>query len=160
MCIRVSSRPRREVRPVLAGGARGRQASRGSSMVEAALVSLTFALVLIGILDCGQFLFIHQALVERARNAARWGAVNNPTDTASIQNMVLYNQASVPPPPASGYFGLTTAMVQVSTADPSTDNYRLVVQITNYPYRVFSPLIAGTYTGPNITISVPLGLTS
>lgn len=152
MCIKVFSR-RSDMR-------RRSQPRRGSAFIEASLVALTFSLVLIGIFDCGQFLFLHQALVERARYAARWGVVTDPTDTTSIQNMVLYNQTTVPPPPANGYFGLTSSMVQVSTADSGTDNYRLIIQITSYPYRVFSPLIAGTYTGPNITISVPIGLIS
>lgn len=150
-----------DAHPAVPGRRRRRRlASRGSAFLEAALVSLTFGLILIGIIDCGQFLFLHQALVERARYAARWGAVTDPTNTAAIQNMVLYNQPASPTPPAGGYFGLTSSMVQVTNPDSSSDNYRLVVSISNYPFRVFSPLIAGTYTGSRIQVSVPLGLTN
>jgi len=67
-------------------------------MIETALIFIIFASLLLGIMDFGQFLFIHQALVERARYAARWGAVTNPSDSAAITNMVLYNQPSSPPP--------------------------------------------------------------
>ncbi len=148
-----------ELRPATAGGApRQCRMRRGSAFIEASLIALTFALLLIGVFDCGQFLYIHQALVERARFAARWGSVTDPTDTTSIQNMVLYNQSTVPNPPVDGYFGLTSGMVQVTNPASGTDDYRVVVLITNYPYRVFSPLIAGTFKGPNITVSVPLGL--
>jgi Flp pilus assembly protein TadG len=133
------------------------KSSRGSALVEAAFVLIPFAAMLIGIVDFGQFLFIHQALVERARYAARWGAVTDPTNTTAIQNMVLYNQPTAST--GSGYFGLTASMVQVTTQDSGTDDYRLVVNITNYPYQVFSLFISGTYYGPNVTISVPLGFT-
>jgi Flp pilus assembly protein TadG len=134
-----------------------RKRRRGSAFVETAFVFTSFAFMLIGAFDFGQFLFIHQALVERARNAARWGIVNNPTDHTSIQNMVLYNQPTVPSGQASGYFGLTSNMVRVSDPGSGTNDYRLVVFITNYPYTILSPYIGGTYTGPNITVSSPIG---
>lgn len=133
-----------------------RKRTRGSAFVEAALVFTSFAFMLIGAFDFGQFLFIHQALVERARSAVRWGIVNDPTDHTSIQNMVLYNQSTQPSGQA-GYFGLTSSMVQVSDPGSGTNNYRLVVFITNYPYTVLSPYIGGTFTGPNITVSYPIG---
>ena len=141
---------------------RTKQHQRGSVFVETALVFTTLAFMLIGTFDFGQFLFIHQALVERARNAARWGAVNDPTNTTAIQNMVLYNQPNASggngwgdnPP---GYFGLTSDMVQVSTPGSGTNDYRLVVMVVNFPYTVLSPYIGGTYMGPNITVSYPIG---
>ena len=49
-------------------------------------------------------------------------------------------------------------MVNVTNPGSATDNYRLVIDIANYPYLMFSPYVAGTYTGPNIRVSVPLGL--
>ena len=134
---------------------KSRKRQRGSVLVETGFIFTTFAFMLIGAFDFGQFLFIHQALVERTRNAARWGAVNDPTDHTSIQNMVLYNQSTVPGNNPSGYFGLTSGMVQVS--DPGTGNdHHLVVFVTNYPYTVLSPYIGGTYMGPNITVSYPI----
>jgi Flp pilus assembly protein TadG len=71
---------------------RRRRTSKGATILEMALIYLVFACMLIGAFDFGQFLFVHQALVERARYAARWGAINDPTDTASIKNMVRYFQ--------------------------------------------------------------------
>ena len=59
-------------------------------MVETSLVLLTFLMLLIGIIDFGQVLYFHQSLVERARAAARYGAIN-PTDTTGIQNVAVYN---------------------------------------------------------------------
>lgn len=143
-----------------------KQRERGSVFVETAFIFTTLAFMLIGAFDFGQFLFIHSALVERARSAARWGAVNDPTNLTAVQNMVLYNQPttgnsgqgwgdsnSTPP----GYFGLTSSMVQVSDPGTGSDDYRLTILITNYPYTVLSPYIGGTYNGPNITVSYPIG---
>lgn len=128
--------------------------SRGHVILESGLSLLTVLSLLIGVFDFAQFLYIHQALVERARSAARWGAINSPSNTTAVQNMVIYNSTSAG---TSGYFGLTSSMVSVTTPDSGTDNARLVILIKNYPYTIYSPLIAGAYSGPNITISVPLG---
>lgn len=138
--------------------ARRRRNSSGNAFVETALISLVFFCLLIGTFDFGQFLFVHQALVERARSATRWGAINDPSNLAATQNMVVYNQSTTPASGTAGFLGLTPAMVVVTNPDSGTDNYRLVVLITNYPYTVLSPYIAGTYTGPNITVVAPVGL--
>src|SRR5260370_20629880 len=102
--------------------------SKGAVFIETGLVFVIFAFLLMGAFDFGQFLFIHQALVDRARSAARWGALSDPTNTSAIQNMVLYNQTTAPVGATSGIFGLTLSMFQVATHDTSTsDNYRLTV---------------------------------
>lgn len=134
-----------------------RQTNRGSVMVEMALVGAVFFVLLIGIADVGQVLFVQQAIVERARSAARWGAVNDPTNTSAIQNMALYSQPTAPVG-GKASFGLTSSMVNVSTADAGTDDYRLVIQISGYSVLMLSPYIAGSYTGAPINVSVPLGL--
>ena len=130
---------------------------RGSAIVEAALIFPLFFIMLIGAFDFGQFLFIHQALVERARYAARWGAVNNPADATSITNVVLYLQSTAPPS-GTGFLKLTASNVSVTNPDSGTANYRLAIRISGYTYTVLSPYIAGTHIGPVITVSVPLGL--
>jgi len=126
-------------------------------MVELALIGTMLFVLLTGIADLGQFLFLQQAIVERARAAARWGAVTDPTNSVAIQNMVLYLQ---PTAPINGKasFGLTAAMVSASTADAGTDDYRLVLQISGYSLVLLSPYLAGTYKPAPINVSVPLGL--
>jgi hypothetical protein len=121
------------------------------------LIGFMFFVILIGILDFGQSLFIQQALVERVRGAARWGAVTDPTNSAAIRNMVLYWQAAAPGS-GTASFGLTSSMVSVSTPDAGTANYRLVVQVSGYSYEMLSPYLAAHYTGAPISVSVPLGL--
>src|SRR6266849_1439342 len=138
---------------------RRQKRSKGAVFIETGLIFVVFSFMLMGAFDFAQFLFIHQALTDRARSAARWGAISDPTNTSAIQNMVLYNQTTVPAGVSSGIFGLTSSMVNVTTQDSGSDDYRLIVVITNYPYQMISPIIGGTYTGTNITIAAPLGLT-
>src|SRR5712692_7809106 len=106
---------------------RRQKRSRGAVIIETGLIFIAFAFMLMGAFDFAQFLFIHQALVDRARSAARWGSVNDPTNTSAIRNMVLYNQTTVPDGSTSGVFGLTSDVVSVSTQDSGTDDYRLLV---------------------------------
>ena len=130
---------------------------RGSTMVELALVAAVFFALLIGAADFGQFLFLQQAIVQRAQMAARWGAASDVTNQTAIQNMVLYAQ---PTAPAWGKpsFGLTPSMVSVTTPDAGTDNYRLVVQVSGYSQQILSSYIAGMYKGAPITVAIPLGM--
>ena len=137
---------------------RRHRTSKGAALIEMAFIYLVFACLLLGAFDFGQFLFVHQALVERARYAARWGAINDPTDSSSIKNMVRYFQAADPPSGTSSYFNLTDSNVTVSNPGSGTDNYYLKVQISGYSFIVLSPYIAGNFTGPPVTVSVPLGM--
>jgi Flp pilus assembly protein TadG len=149
-----NSRLLRAARPVL--DARPlRQKEGGSVIVETALIFLVFACLLLGAFDFGQFLFVHQALVERARYAARWGAISDPTNATAITNMVLYN---APTGSGSGYFNLTAANVFVTSPGVGTDNYVLNVKLSGYTYIRVSPYMAGSYVGPQINVSVPLGI--
>ena len=135
-----------------------RRSSKGAVLVEMALIYLVFACLLIRAFDFGQFLFVHQALVERARYAARWGAINDPTNTASIKNMVRYFQAADPPAGTASYFNLTDANITVANNGSGTDQNRLDLTISGYSFTVLSPYIGGNLPGIPVTISVPLGL--
>jgi len=136
---------------------------RGSVIIEGALILTILLTMLIGIVDFGQFLFIHQTLTERAREAVRYGIVNDPTNSTLIQNVVLYGQASggsVPNSPAStdkGIFNVTRSQVVATATGVTTDDYRLNVGIQGYSYTIYSPVIAGSYNGPNILASLPMG---
>ncbi|MEO8131643.1 MAG: TadE family protein [Bryobacteraceae bacterium] len=122
---------------------------RGQALVESALVMLIFLSFLIGTLDFGQFLFFHQSLVERARAAARYAAVN-PTDATGTKNIAVYNTA-VPALDATPMVGgLTTSMVGVVSSDIGLPEARITVTITGYPFSFLSPYIAGSYTAKPI----------
>jgi len=146
------------MKPTIPTTSRRRKRSKGAMLLEMALIYLVFACLLIGAFDFGQFLFVHQALVERARYAARWGAINDPTDTASIKNMVRYFQATSPAAGTPSYFNLTDGNVTVANNGSGTDQNRLDLTISGYSFTVLSPYIGGNLPGIPVTISVPLGL--
>jgi Flp pilus assembly protein TadG len=120
-------------------------------MLESALVLLTFLLLIFGTIDFGQVLFFQQSLVERARAATRYG-VTNPTDTTGIRNMAVYNSSTVTGSPAPILAGLTTAMVSVSNPDANTSAARVIITISGYPMRFYSPYISGAFTALSVTV--------
>src|SRR5260370_42362359 len=137
---------------------RRQKRSKGAVFIEAGLVFVAFAFMLMGVFDFAQFLFVHQALVDRARSAARWGAVTDPKNSTAIQNMVLYNQSAKPPAGTPGLFDMTPYMVSVSELDTTTGDRRLVDELTNYQYEMISPLIGGLHYRPNLRIPIHLAL--
>jgi Flp pilus assembly protein TadG len=132
---------------------RRNHSERGQSFVETGLVLLVFLMLLIGIVDFGQVLYFHQSLVERARAAARYGAIH-PTDTTGIQNVAVYNSATVPTPPAAILNGMTTSMVDVQNPDINTSAARVVVTISNYPITFISPYIAQVFHNRPIMVAM------
>ena len=125
---------------------------RGQAIVEGALVTLVLAAMLIGVFDLGLILFIHQTFATRVRSAVRYAVVNT-YDESAIKNMVLYGQ---PTAGTTGVFGLTATMVTVAEAGLGTNDQRIVVTISGYPYRFFSPWIGGAFNGRSIMASLPL----
>jgi len=125
-----------------------RHRRRGQALVEAALVLLVFFVIMIGLLDVGQMLFLHQTLTERAQAAVRWGVTNN-YDPTSITNLVLYGNTS-PDPGAQPFWGLSTSNVAVSNPgcgpNPNID-CRVTVVVSGYTYNLFSAAIIGKYFG-------------
>ena len=133
--------------------ARKNRAERGSAMVESALILLTFFVLLIGTIDFGQVMFFHQSLVERARSAVRYG-VTNPTNTAGIKNMAVYNTVTVSGTPSPVLPNLTTAMVDVQNPGANTSSARVVVTISGYPMVFLSPYITQSFSNLAVTVAM------
>jgi len=128
-----------------------RTGQRGATLVESALTLILFLALFIGIFDIGEMLFVHQTLMDRTRNAARWGAVNT-YDPTSIQNLVLYGAIA----PATGQvasFGLGASNVIVSRPGGSigTAEDRIVVTVT-YPVSLVSVLIGSSAASGGNTV--------
>ena len=126
---------------------------KGSNLVESALVLLTFLLLLIGIVDFGQVLYFHQSLVERARTAARYGAIN-PADTTGIKNMAVYNSPTTTGLSSAVLTGLTTSMVDVQNPSTNSNEARVVVTISGYTIQFLSPYIAQAFTNRPIVVAM------
>src|SRR6266849_7145436 len=130
---------------------KSRMNQRGQAVVESAFVLLIFLAMLIGIVDFGQFLYFHQSLSERARAAARYAAVHD-FDIKKIGNFALYND---PQGTANGATALlpnvntpgnaspdsSKATISATLSSPATDDARVIVTISNYPYNFFSPFM-------------------
>jgi len=84
----------------------------GQSLVESALVLTAFMGLLLGMAGLGESLFVRQTLADRARMAARWGALHK-YDPSAIRRVILYGTAE-PAPSNSPFFALAPAAVDVS----------------------------------------------
>lgn len=137
------------------------QRTRGQGLVEAAMVLLVFFALLLGVVDCGQVLYAHQALVERVRTSVRWGALHPYDGTGEqVANLILYDQLDEPRMSREGFLGLTRANVQVRYQPASVerpDDQMLSVAIVNYEVHFFSPWIAKKIISPRpVLISAPI----
>ena len=128
------------------------RARRGSYFVEAALVITVGLFTLIGIVDVGQVLVLHQGIVERVRAGCRWGVVNT-FDQTKIKNVVLYNTPN-PPNGAKPLLGLTADVVSANQYAANTPEWRIIVQVSNYQFRFFSPWLKGLYTARPIMVDM------
>lgn len=140
---------------------RNRHRTRGQGLVEAAMVLLVFFALLVGVVDCGQVLYAHQALVERVRSAVRWGTLHPYDGTGEqVANLILYDQVEEPRMSRDGFLGLTRSNVQVRYQPASVerpDDQMLSVAIVNYESHFFSPWIARKIVSPRpVLISAPM----
>jgi hypothetical protein len=125
---------------------------RGSTMLESALTLLAVVFILIGMLDVGQLLFVHQTLTERVRKATSYAARSYDPD--AIRNIVLYGATT----PADGQhpaFELTSSMVTVERQDAGTAADRVIVRISGYPLRFYTPGFQTLATALPITMVAP-----
>jgi hypothetical protein len=127
-----------------------RNRQKGGSVLETVLTLIAFLALFFGVYDLGTMLFVYETLTDRARNAARWGAVNA-YDPTSIQNMVLYGTATAGP---TASFGLSAANVTISrpAANIGQPEDRIIVTII-YPVRLVSVLLgqSATWTGSSVS---------
>ena len=120
-----------------------RSRQKGATALETVLTLIVFLALFFGIFDVGTMLFVHQTLTDRARNAARWGAVNT-YDPTSIQNLVLYGTTTAG---QTASFGLSAANVTVSrpAATIGQPEDRIIVTVI-YPVHLVSVLLGQSTT--------------
>jgi len=126
---------------------------KGQAIVEGALTLLVFMTLSVAVLDLGQVLYFSQSLTERARAAARYGAIY-PTQTASIKNVALYGKATAPANPKPMLPSMTAEMVQVTTQDLDKVSGTVTVKIVGYPMRFFTPGAAKLFQGRTVSVSL------
>lgn len=134
-----------------------RSNQRGNVIIETAFIFVVFTTMLVGMFDFGRILFVHQAITDRVRYAARWGAANGPGQTDAIKNQVLYGQSTVPAG-ATGFMGITSGMITVTQAGSGTADNRLTVSVTGFPYKTVAPFFNRSWTGPRVSVTLALGI--
>ena len=95
-------------------------------------------------------MYLHQTLQNRARAAARYGALN-PTDTTGMKNMALYYKTTGT---GSGVFGLTASNVSAVRAGSGTTADRVTITISGYRFSTIWPGASGN--GKSIIVSMPV----
>jgi hypothetical protein len=114
----------------------------GQSLIESALILTAFMGMLLAMTGVGQSLFVRQTLADRARMAARWGALHS-YDPVAIRRVVLFGSAT-PAPADTPFFGLTPSSVDVSNPGCPGPECRVKVAIPQHGIRVVEPMDAAT----------------
>jgi hypothetical protein len=135
---------------------------KGQALIETSLVLVLLMAFVMGTLDFGQYLYFHQALAERARAAARYGAVN-PTDRSGIVNVALFNDPNGASGGASALLpNLSPSMISLclpgdkSCGDPGAGaDSRVTITISGYPMVTFNLFMPGSFVNKPITASLP-----
>jgi Flp pilus assembly protein TadG len=132
-----------------------RSRQRGSTLVELSLVLLVMIWILVGTVDIGQVLYFHHNLTLRARTAAQWAATRTYNET-QVRNKVIYDNPAGGANPVLSGLNTTVdgaSIVGVQLLDAGTTSARLRIRIQNYPYRFFTPGIAGAYAAKPVIAS-------
>ncbi len=96
---------------------------RGQSLVETTLILGAFMGLLLAIIHIGVLMVERQALLERVRQAARWGATQ-PFEETQIRNIVLFGTAA----PPAGASPISDIAVRVRQADCPGSACRVLVE--------------------------------
>ena len=115
-----------------------RQKQAGQSLIESTLILTAFMGLIIGMSGIGQLLFVRQTLADRARMAARFGALNS-YDPAAIRRMVLFGTADAAPG-QTAFFGLKPDAVDVSNPGCPGTACRVSVAIPEHGIRSVEPM--------------------
>jgi Flp pilus assembly protein TadG len=132
---------------------KNRRSQSGQTLVESALVIIVLLFTLFGIIDFGQVLFFHQALVERARAGVRYSAVTYPFVASDIQNMTVYGNTAGTGNPILANLA-TSNVIAAQTGIQGCNGSRVSVTISNYPFD-FSLFIIKNIANWQITESLP-----
>ena len=133
---------------------------RGATLFEFAIVSTVFLTMLFGVIECGRFLWTHNALRDAARRGARYATIrkNDAAGIQAVKYMVIYGDPNANPATALPVVpGLTTSNVAVEY-----QNYngvllssRATVSIVNYQFQLSVPFVGGTTSMPSYRTSLP-----
>ena len=125
-----------------------RRGQRGAALVEFAIAATVLLTLIFAVLELGRLLWVHNALTDAARRAARY-AVNQPKSADAlkeIQNVAVYgNPAGTGSPLVND---LTINHVVVTHASWGVGAGTVTVEIDKYDFNFVVPIIGTTIRMP------------
>lgn len=133
---------------------------RGATLVEFAIAATVFLTVMFAVIEFGRALWVHNALSDAARRAARY-AVSQPASTpagvtttglnvgpsvTAIRNVAVYGDPAGGATPVVN--NLTTANVNVTYTGFELGRGTATVSITNYQFQFVIPLVSTSIQMP------------
>jgi len=134
---------------------------RGATLVEFAIAATVFLTAMFAVIEFGRALWVHNALADAARRAARY-AVNQPASSpagvkttgmnvgpslTAIRNVAVYGDPAGGAQPMVN--GLAPANLNVEYKDFGVGNGTVAVTITNYQFQFVIPFIGTTIQMPD-----------
>jgi Flp pilus assembly protein TadG len=107
---------------------RARDGASGQAIVEFALASMVFFLVVFGTVDFGRAVFMHAQLHSAVRDGARYAKLH-PTETTAIKNKVIAGASA---------FDLAASSVTVSCPGGCSGSSAQVTVTANAPFRAIT----------------------
>jgi Flp pilus assembly protein TadG len=133
----------------------------GATLVEFSIGASVFLLAMFAVIELGRLLWIHNALADAARRAARY-AVNQPANSPAgtktsgtdigpsfdaIRNVAVYGSPTAGTNPLVN--NLATTNVHVTYTDFGVGAGSVAVTITDYQFQFVVPIIGTSITMPN-----------
>jgi Flp pilus assembly protein TadG len=128
---------------------------KGSTLVEFAIGATVFLMAVFAVLEFGRALWAHNALVDAARQGARYAVLHQSSvaEDGRIRNVVVYgdpNGGATPLLP-----GLSTANVEVSrSGDFSVNSGTATVSITGYSFQFVLPFLPLSIAMPSYSTTL------
>jgi Flp pilus assembly protein TadG len=143
---------------------RTEKSEKGQTLVEFALVTLVFFILVFGITEFGRALWTWNTIVQATRAGARYAVVETPTsDDMQIKKVVAYNDpnASSSSTPVVPGLTETNVTIQYLNNDGSVASNKnvadlIAVSVTGYQFSFLVPLFGTQIPLPSFTTKLPL----
>jgi Flp pilus assembly protein TadG len=143
---------------------RTEKSEKGQTLVEFALVTLVFFILVFGITEFGRALWTWNTIVQATRAGARYAVVETPTsDDMQIKKVVAYNDPNASSSSTPVVPGLTETNVTIQYLNndgtvASNKNVAdlIAVSVTGYQFSFLVPLFGTQIPLPSFTTKLPL----
>ena len=140
------------------------KSEKGQTLLEFALVTLIFFILVFGMIEFGRALWTWNTIVQATRAGARYAVVETPTSNdTEIKKVVVYNDPNASSSSTPVVPGLTETNVIVNylNNDGSAASNKnvadvIAVEVTGYQFSFLVPLFGSQISLPSFTTKLPL----